>query len=200
MDPPSEVVDNSGDQPQGGGRWYLRSCVSDGRVGGQELVFLTTPPTVTPAELARVARSRMQLPLVDVVLNPSAGTLVGVPVWLALAGGWESRSASASVPGLSVSATATPTKVVWQMGDNDSRTCSGPGTVFRPGTDDPYGKSPTCGHTYRHSSGDGKFTVRATVSYAISWSGGGASGTLADLQATGTTTLTVGESQAIIAR
>ncbi|GAA0476565.1 hypothetical protein Aca07nite_88140 [Actinoplanes capillaceus] len=42
--------------------------------------------------------------------------------------------------------------------------------------------------------------VQATVSYRITWSGGGQSGTLADLTGSGATALTVGESQAVVTR
>jgi hypothetical protein len=201
-----EVIAGLGGQPAGEGAWYVKLCVfttADGVLRSTtELVWLTeAPPAVTPAQLAQIARARLQLPQVGMQLNPATSSMVNVPVWLALAAGWDSRTATASVPGLSVTATATPSRVHWDMGNGGSKVCSSPGTVFRAGVDDPYAASPTCGFTYTDPVGEGvTYTVRATVTYTITWAGGGQSGTLADLTAAGTTAMTVGESQAVITR
>jgi hypothetical protein len=201
-----EVIARVGGQPAGEGAWYVKLCVfttADGLPRSTtDLVWLPeAPPAVTPEQLAQIARARLQLPSVGTHLNPATNSMVNVPVWLALSAGWDTRSATASVPGLSVTATATPSKVRWDMGNGSSRACSGPGSVFRTGVDDPYAASPTCGFTYSDPVGEGRtYTVRATVTYTITWSGGGQSGTLADLTATGATTLTVGESQAVVTR
>lgn len=200
--PGPESIAAVGGQPAGPGQWYFRHCFSgtDGTgVGFGALVWLADPPpAISPAVLARIGRAQMDLPAVVVAVNPQANTLVQVPMWLAVTGGWQPRSATASVPGVAVTVTATPSKVVWSMGDGGSVTCRGPGDVFRPGTDDPYAASPTCGFRYRRSSGSVRFTVTATVSYTVTWSGGGQAGTLDDLTAAGTTSLHVGESQAIV--
>jgi hypothetical protein len=201
-----EVIAGLGGQPAGEGAWYVKLCVF-ATAGGiprstTDLVWLAeAPPAVTPEQLAQIARARLQLPGVGMQLSPATNSMVNVPVWLALSAGWDTRSATASVPGLSVTATATPSKVRWDMGNGRSRSCSGPGSVFRAGVDDPYAASPTCGFTYSDPVGEGRtYTVRATVTYRISWSGGGQSGTLADLTATGTTAMAVGESQAVVTR
>lgn len=198
--PGPEAIAAVGGQPAGPGGWYFRHCVSpDGEVGFGALMWLAAPPPViSPAVLAQVARKRLDLPTVVVKVNPDASTMVNVPVWLALTGGWQQRSSTASVPGVSVTVTATPSRVTWRMGDGGSVVCHGPGTVYRPGVDDPYAASPTCGYGFRQASGSGTFTVTATVTYTVTWSGGGQSGTIGDLTATGTTALRVGESQAII--
>jgi hypothetical protein len=205
-EPSPEAIALLGGQPAGDGNWYVKSCMSTTAGGVQrtttELVWLVeVPPVVTPEQLAQVARARLRVPRVEVELNPATSSMVNVPVWLALSGGWDTRAATASVPGLSVTATATPSKVRWEMGNGTSRTCSGPGSVYRPGVDDPYASSPTCGYTYTEPVGEGvRYTVRATVTYAITWSGGGQSGTLADLTGSGATALTVGEAQAVVTR
>jgi hypothetical protein len=46
--------------------------------------------------------------------------LMFLPTWLWLAGGWAPTSATATVPGFSVTATATPTSVTWSMILTDS--------------------------------------------------------------------------------
>lgn len=204
--PTPDEIATLGGQPDGPGAWYFKQCTYvDGPGGGFTtggLLWLADPPPpVTPEQLARIARAQLRLPSVSTELSPSATTMVGVHVWLALSDGWASRSATASVPGLSVTATATPSKVAWAMGNGESKTCSGPGTKFRQGVDDPYAASPTCDYAYPEPSGEGNaFTVRATVSYTITWAGGGQSGTLDDLTGSGTTQLPVGESQAIVTR
>jgi hypothetical protein len=200
--PSPAVVANLGGQPPGPGAWYFRTCYSlvDGTTNGLgRIMWLTSPPpAISPALLAQIARARMNLPAVSVTLNPRTSTLVSVPVWLTVSGGWRTVSARASVPGVSVTATATPKRVVWTMGDGSSVTCNGPGTVYRPGTDNPNAASPTCGFTYRRASGSGAFRVTATVTYAVTWAGGGQTGSLGDLTAAGVTTLRVNESQAIV--
>ncbi|MFB9320102.1 hypothetical protein [Cryptosporangium minutisporangium] len=127
--------------------------------------------------------------------------LVGLPVWLWVPQQWwAARSASASVPGLTVTATAVPDRIVWQTGDGNQVVCRGPGTPWRPGMDAAK-PSPTCGHTYRSPSSaqpGGKFRVVATVVWRVTWAGGGQSGTEPALGTSTTTTLRVGESQALL--
>lgn len=201
--PSAATIAGAGGQPSGPGAWYAKTCT---RAGGNtvvesDLVWLTTPPVVTPEDLARQARSRLNLPAVVVKLNPAGTALVNIPMWLALGGGWEQQSATASVPGLSVTATATPQRVEFTMGDGGRVVCSGPGTVYRPGVHDPYSASPDCGYVYRRPSvgvpGEA-FRVSVTVSWTVNWSGGGQGGTIPGLTTAGSTTLRVAESQAVV--
>jgi hypothetical protein len=113
---------------------------------------------------------------------------------------WHSLSANASVPGLQVSATATPVNVTWDMGDGDTVSCAGRGTPFTDSTP-AAASSPTCGYLYKRASDaepSGKFTVRATESWRVTWTGGGQSGTLPDLTATSSIAVRVAESQALV--
>jgi hypothetical protein len=154
---------------------------------------------VTPAEIARLARSQLRLPTPSMAANPSGDQLVNLPTWLWLSSGWERVSATASVPGVSVTAVATPTSVAWSMGDGTTVTCAGPGTAFRPGGD-PKAPSPDCGHTYRTSSArepGQAFGVTATMRWTVTWSGAGQGGTFPDLTTTGNTAFRVAESQAL---
>jgi hypothetical protein len=89
--------------------------------------------------------------------------------------------------------------VTWSLGDGSTVVCNGPGTPYAAGGD-PAAPSPDCGHTYaRSSAGEpgGVFVVSATVSWGVSWTGGGQSGTLPALTTTSSAQLRVGESQAI---
>src|SRR6266511_1777135 len=119
------------------------------KAGGQRA---GAPPVVSPQVLARQARARLTLPDVAIRVNPSGDQLVGLPSWLSLdPASWRPQSATASVPGISVTATATPIQAVWSMGSGDSVVCHGPGTPWRPGTD-PMAASPDCGYRYVRSS------------------------------------------------
>ncbi|MFI7679533.1 hypothetical protein [Actinophytocola sp. NPDC049390] len=122
-----------------------------------------------------------------------------LPTWLWLADGWETVTATASVPGVSVTATAKPELVTWLMGDGAIVTCHGPGTRFRAGMD-PRSGSPDCGHVYRRSSASqpgGVYLVQATVRWLVSWAGAGDSGVFLPMTTTSTVELRVAESQAL---
>ena len=65
---------------------------------------------------------------------------------------------------------------------------------------DPKAASPDCGHVYRQSSASAagaRFSLRATVTWTVSWQGGGSSGTLPALTTTDALSVRVAESQAI---
>jgi hypothetical protein len=200
--PPASVEQHAGEA----GSWYLVSCTAGtfaGTAGG--IVWVpagSAAPLPAPEVLARQAVNQLSLPGPRVVTSPSPDRLqlVNVPTWLWLdQAAWAPVSATASVPGESVTATASPTLVTWSLGDGSTVVCSGPGTPYEVGGD-PAAPSPDCGHTYARSSAgesSGAFVVSATVSWRVSWAGGGQSGTLPALTTTSSVQLRVGESQAI---
>lgn len=196
---------DTADQPPPGqiGSFYDVSCL--GTAGtGTAIVWLPAgaapgPPT-TPAVLAQVATNRLNLAVATIDASPptTSNQLVNLPTWVWLAG-WSGVSAQAAVPGESVTATARPTSATWSFGDGAVVVCAGPGTPFRSG-DDPRAPSPTCGHTYTApSSGQpgGVYRVTVTVTWAISWTGGGQAGSEPALSASRSTSLRVVESQAV---
>jgi hypothetical protein len=160
------------------------------------------PVLPNPAVLAQQAVSQLTLPGFQIDASPatSADQLVGLPTWLWLdQAGWQATTATAAVPGESVTATATPTSVTWNFGDGTSLTCQGPGTPYSAG-DSPQQPSPTCGHTYATTSAnqpDAAFTVTATVSWSVAWAGGGQAGTVPGLENTATTELRVADVQSL---
>ena len=190
---------------QGPGGWYEYVCPGLPGTGGGIQWIAGGPPGVTaadPAVLAQQAVSRLGLPELQIAMSPAGAQLVSVPTWLWIdPGSWQPRKATAQVPGLVVTATATPSRVVWSTGDGTTVTCTGPGTAWTPGTD-PATPSPTCGHTYRHSSAGmpgGAFPVSATVSWTVAWAGGGQGGTVPGLSTTSTAAVRVAEVQAVVA-
>ena len=205
IDVSASTVAALGGQPAGQGGWYNKMCYNDAGGVTQGLggpVWIAgAPPVVSPEVLARQARARLNLPEVTIRVSPSGDQLVGLPTWLSLdPSSWHPESATASVPGVSVTATATPTQAVWSMGNGDSVVCHGPGTPWRPGTD-PAAASPDCGYRYLHSSAGasgGAFKVTVTISWQVTWAGAGQNGTIPGLTTTGTVQVRVAESQTVI--
>lgn len=200
-DPSASTIDALGGQPSGEGGWYRRTCYGpDSGLGG--IVWMPGgPPVVSPEVLARHARARLNLPAVVIRLNPPGDQLVNLPVWLTLdRASWRPLSATASVPGVSVTATARPVKAAWSMGDGTTVTCTGPGTAWISGMD-PAKASPDCGHVYRRPSAGASgwaYTVAVTVTWEVTWAGAGQSGTVPGLTTTGQVQARVQESQAVI--
>ena len=160
------------------------------------------PPPPPPAVLAAQATNRLALRSGGIDASPSPGSdqLVNLPTWVWLAGSsWRAVSAAAAVPGESVTATARPTSVTWSFGDGTTLLCHGPGTPYTA-SDNPAASSPTCGHTYSASSAGqpgGAYPVSATVTWSVTWAGGGQTGTEPALRTTANSAFAVAESQAI---
>ena len=159
------------------------------------------PVPVDPAKVAQDAIASMKLRAIDIGIVPEPGPnsigLVGMPVWM-----WVNQPAentfgpitrSASAGGVTVTATAKVTKIIWTMGDGTTVICTGAGTPYQ----DSFGKrsSPTCGHTYTKSKAD--YLVLAHSFWVITWTGGGQSGTI-NMDFTRTTTIHVGELQVLV--
>ena len=185
--PPPVATDPSWQGHYPAGTIYQGTCPGVSGAGGGWVWRATPPPgfggaRVTPAGLADQAIARLNLGAPDIGFAPNAGRtgLVGLPVWMwtkVTPRTWGPTTASAAVPGLSVTATARATNILWSMGNGEVVTCRGPGTPYSRKA--PQVSSPTCGFVYRSSSA-GKpgsaFHVVATTTWAISWVGGGASG------------------------
>jgi hypothetical protein len=202
---PDEIAALGG-QPSGPGGWYDRMCYdANGNLtqwtANAPIWLANPPPAVNPAVLARQAESMLKLPSVVIRVNPAGDQLVQLPTWLSLdPASWRPQSATATVPGVSVTATATPTQAVWSMGDGGSVVCHGPGTPWKPGTD-PMAASPDCGYKYTRSSAgapSGAFTVSVTISWKVTWAGAGQGGTVPGLTTAGVVQVRVAESQAVI--
>lgn len=151
--------------------------------------------------LAREAVKHLRLPAPQIRLSPDSGSrqVVHVPTWMWVDESvWTPRRATASLAGLSVTAVGTPTRVSWSTGDGGSRTC-GKGTPWTPGMN-PASASPDCGHTYTspsRSAAGGTYTVTATITWRITWSGGGTSGSEPDLTSTASVPVQVVEASAV---
>jgi hypothetical protein len=209
--PPASDTADQHTGKQGG--WYLMTCPVVALPGAApiapttsttEVWRATLPPTpaMKPAPAALAAKARKKLHLSTPVISSSPGgglpQLVGMPMWTWLpTKQFAPVSATASVPGESVTATAKPVSVSWDFGDGTTSVCAGAGTPF-PAGGDPAASSPTCGHTYTHASGNGSFTLRATITWNVTWAGGGQAGAFNDLTTTATAAVRVEQSQALV--
>jgi hypothetical protein len=185
---------------------YYRSCEN----GDGEVVFrgwtrwTAAAIQVLAADLAYEASRELPLPHPRPAMSPAIGSdqLVGLSTWLWLEpGSWATLDATASVPGLSATATATPTRVRWDMGDGTVVTCDGPGVAYDPTRDDD-AQSTDCKHTYQHvSAGEpsGAYAATVAVDWAITWSAtNGQGGTLPGTSRGTSFAVPVAERQAVV--
>jgi len=160
-----------------------------------------------PRQVAQIAVDRMNLVAINIGIAPNPGPdsvgLVGMPVWM-----WAKKpdehtvgpvTATASAGGITVTATAKLLHVTWDMGDGTQVVCDTAGTPYEPS----YGRedSPDCGHTYEKSSAhepDDAYTVTATSSWVITWSGAGQTGTIRLDDLNRSTQIRIGEAQVLV--
>ena len=174
--------DGGGFLPDG---WYIKTCYdpATGNLTFGGTAFLTNPPTTLGIMVER-ALSRLTFPKPVIVSNPRIDKpqVVYVPVWWWVQPGlWKVHTATASLPGISITARAEPTKITWHAGDGSSKVCNGPGTPWTGSA--PSLSESDCSHTYTTTSRGapgGKFTLRAVVTWHITWSGAAEAATTAD--------------------
>lgn len=161
----------------------------------------------TPRDVAQIAIKHMRLTAIEIGIAPKPGPnsigLVGMPVWMWAANPGEHSigpiTASASAGGITIAATAKLLHVTWDMGDGAQVVCNTAGTPYKP----EYGRkdSPDCGHTYKLSSvreTDDAYTVTATSSWVITWSGAGQTGTIRLDGLNRSTQIRIGEAQVLV--
>ncbi|MFE4658834.1 ATP/GTP-binding protein [Streptomyces hydrogenans] len=175
--PPAGSLDWEGHAPGDGAVYEERCTFDNGQTEFAEVrnVWRATPPTavaVDPAVLAQQALDQMLLrgPDIGIVPKPGGLGLVGMPVYMWTERGPETygpNTASAFAGGITVNATAKVRKIVWQMGDGKTVTCTTPGTPYKA----TYGKkpSPDCGHRYSQPSLAGAYRVVATSTWSVDW-------------------------------
>ena len=174
--------------------WYIDVYIPD-----------PVPSQPSPIVLAEEAAATIALRPPNIGIDPThdGSGLVGLPVWMWTVQSPETWGTHKSVPqtqgGLSVTATATAKSIAWDMGDGHTVTCENPGTAYDPS--DGLSASPNCGYTYTQPSGGkpgGVYTVTATTTWQVSWTASdGQAGTLPDQLLSSSTTVKIGELQAV---
>ena len=107
-----------------------------------------------------------------------------------------------SVPGVTVSVSAQPQRVIWTMGNGDSVVCNGPGTPYDTSKPEAAQRS-DCSYTYRRSSAgqpQERYLLSATVEWSATWSVVGApgGGALPGIRRSATVPVRVAEVQSLI--
>lgn len=155
---------------------------------------------VDPGAVAQTIVTQMELRAIEIGMVPEEGPdsmgVVGLPVWMWVADRGEQTfgpmTRSASLGGVTVTATARVERIWWEMGDGGAVTCWTAGTPF---TDGHGGESsPDCGYTYTRQ---GTYTVRATSFWSVDWtSSTGVSGSI-PLQVSRERLVRIGEIQVV---
>jgi hypothetical protein len=197
-----------GNFPQGA----VYNCVdpSSGPFSSGAAIWLPEPPDsgVTPEQAARAVVSRMTLRAADIGIVPEdrPGSIgaVGAPVYMWTTPGpttFGPQVLTGSAGGVTITASARVERIVWSMGDGSTVTCRTPGTPY----EDRYGfrDSPDCGHRYTKTSAGrpgNAYPIIATSYWVVDWTGPGGSSGQITLDLTSTTSIVVGELQAVVTR
>jgi len=132
----NQLLGSGGPTP---GQWVFPICAGPGVLNPMPPFWVAQAkapvPQVNPAVVAQQAVSKLALPLPSIEMAPPTGAaqLVNVEAWLWIApDAWRGLSATATAGTVAATATATPAKVVWDMGDGHQVTCAGPGAPYDP--------------------------------------------------------------------
>lgn len=163
-----------------------------------------------PVDGAAVARQMIvtipfELADAKIAPPPTYHTYISYENWLWIESSqWHTVSQTRSLRGATVTLTATPSYVEWDMGNDDTKSCVGPGRAWVKGM--PENAPTNCSYAYEEMQdpeGD-TWTVSARISYTLAWTcegncGGATSGDLgSQLAAAGdSTTITVYQRQTV---
>ena len=202
--PPSPTPAASGSGSRGSGR--VRGGANAGASSRSPSRPRTPPPPpANPRDLAGEAQQKTPLPVPTVGLSPAPPIpqLVNLPVFLWIdKAQWVPQKASATAGTVTSTVTATPKRVVWDMGNGDSVSCDNPGKPYVPGVPDDQQPSRCRYKGYPRSSAgapNGTFTVTTTLEWDVSLVAIGApgSGSLGTARRSTTTAVQVVEVQAL---
>lgn len=144
------------------------------------------PAPPAPAELARRAAASFHLPLPTGERSPSASkTVNGLPftyvgLWTYYwtnAMDWRPRTATAAAGGNYATVTATPTALIFRLGDGSpEQRCDGPGRAWRESDGDAAPSGDACGVRYSRVTGPGydrPVTSTQSIRWRLTWRGSG---------------------------
>lgn len=161
------------------GEWVFPTCAGPGAVDPMPAIWVSDAQPVAatvavdPVMVGQQALEQLALgsPTIEMAPPSTSAQLVRVATWLWINPvAWQTLTATASAGTVMATATATPTKVVWDMGDGHSLTCDGPGTPYSPSD---AGATSDCSYTW---PAPGSYTVTATLYWSVSWTAVGAAG------------------------
>jgi hypothetical protein len=191
------------------GQFYIVTCTGPGLASHDSIIVWLANQVygssegITPSAVAQRAASSIVLPSPVIRTDPAAASVVNIQTWLWIDPSvWHPRKATASLAGISATATATPLSVDFSMGDGSHLVCGGHGTPYN--TSVPTGLQHTsCSHVYTRSSAgrsspdgnpnDSAYAITATITWSVTWTANGFSGggVLPSLTTSATTSLRV---------
>jgi hypothetical protein len=165
-------------------------------------------PVIDPAQVAQqlVERAPFEPADAKIAPPPSYHTYISYKNWLWIPDAqWHDVTVSLTVAGATVTLTATPSLVGWDMGNGSGTSCVGPGREWLQGM--PENAPTNCSYAYdeiEDPKGD-TWTVSARISYAVGWTctgncGGDTIGELGDVTAISgdSTSITVYQRQTVV--
>lgn len=192
-------------QKAGEGQWW--GCPMGADAG---LLWWVENGEAAPVDGATVARQLLvtipfELADAKIAPPPTYHTYISYKNWLWIESSqWHTVTASRSLRGATVTLTASPSYVEWDMGNGDTVSCVGAGRAWVKGM--PENAPTNCSYAYdsmEDPKGD-TWTVSAQISYTLAWTcegncGGATSGDLgSQLAAAGdSTTITVYQRQTV---
>lgn len=163
---------------------------------------------INPGQVAQqlVEQAPFETANASIAPPPDYHTYISYKNWLWIPDDqWHDVSVSLTVAGATVTLTAAPTHVNWNMGNGESMSCVGAGRRWVTGM--PENAVTNCSYTYgsmEDPEGD-KWTVSARIVYAVTWTcsgrcGGQNSGDLGTVEALAgeSTTVTVYQRQTVV--
>jgi hypothetical protein len=174
------------------GQFYVVSCTGPGLSNHDSIIVWLANQVngssegITPSAVAQRAASSIVLPSPAIRTDPAAASVVNLQTWFWIDSSvWQPRRATASLAGISATATATPVSVDFSTGDGSHLVCAGPGTPYD--TSVPFSLQHTsCSHVYTRSSAgqsdpdgnpnDSAYAITATITWSVSWTANGFSG------------------------
>jgi hypothetical protein len=163
----------------------------------RQIVYRPGVNVVDAGTLARQAFRMLPLSHPRPSTAPPDGQLVGVRTWLWIdPDDYRTVTASVDVPGLEVTATATPQRVRWQMGSpRDEVRCDGPGTPYSPSRGGAAQHTP-CSYVFQRS---GAVPITVYIDWVVTWQASdGTSGVLPPLSRGTSFVAPVEQRQAVI--
>lgn len=186
----------------------LWSCDPTVSIPGNTWYVPDGAPVINPGQVAQqlVSQAPFETANASIAPPPSFHTYISYKNWLWIPESqWHDVSVSLTVGGATVTMTAKPTHVNWDMGNGETVSCVGPGREWVKGMSE---DAPTnCSYAYKSMEdpeGD-TWSVSAAINYTVAWTctgncGGQTSGDLGDVTAVAgdSTSITVYQRQTVV--
>lgn len=184
MTPPGAYCYKAQPQPDPGSAVWEGHDPSEGSIyecPGPPILYIFVgdgqAPLPDPRELAQRALDQLVLavPEIHIAPDPPLATYVGLETWLWLPDGqWDSLSLTVTAGATSVTVTATPVRVDWNLTEGTT-SCNSAGRPWVRGMSS--SAQTDCSYTFSTLSDgqpEGKYAVSATIAYSATWTCSGA--------------------------